>query len=125
LKEILQYNLKTVRAYLLKDDFDKFWQYTSAAWAGKFLDAWCTRVMRSRIEPMKKQARSIRKHRELILNWFKAKKVLNSGIVEGLNLNAKLAVRKARGFRTDEAMEIALFHQLGKLPEPQLPRRLW
>jgi hypothetical protein len=37
------------------------------AWAGKFLDRWCTRVMRSKIEPMKKEAKTIRKHKELIL----------------------------------------------------------
>jgi hypothetical protein len=40
--------------------------------------------MRSRIEPMKKIARSLRKHRELILNYFRAKKTISSGTVEGL-----------------------------------------
>src|ERR1051326_6821361 len=32
--------------------------------------------MRSRIEPMKKIARSLRNHRELILNYFRAQKLL-------------------------------------------------
>ena len=41
--------------------------------------------MRSRIEPMKKIARSLRNHRELILNYFRAQKLLSSGVVEGLN----------------------------------------
>ena len=125
LQELLKYNLKTVRAYLLKEDFSQFWKYKDAKWAGKFLDAWCTRVMRSKIEPLKKQAKTLRKHRELILNWFIAKKEFNSGIVEGFNCNAKLAIRKARGFRTDEALEMALFHQMGKLPEPDLAYQLW
>jgi hypothetical protein len=40
-------------------------------------------AMRSRIEPMKKIARSLRKHRELILNYFRAQKLLSSGVVEG------------------------------------------
>jgi len=62
LKDLLQYNLKSVRAYLLKEDFDGFWDYVSAAWAGKFLDRWCTRVMRSKIEPMKKVAKTMRAH---------------------------------------------------------------
>jgi transposase len=125
LRELLQYNLKSVRAYLLKEDFHQFWKYTSPAWAEKFLDAWCTRVMRSRIEPMKKQARSIRKHKQLILNWFRAKKLFNSGIVEGFNCKAKLTMRKAYGFRTFEGLEIALYHQLGALPEPQIAHRFW
>jgi hypothetical protein len=40
--------------------------------------------MRSRIEPMKKIARSLRQHRELNLNYFRAQKLLSSGVVEGL-----------------------------------------
>ena len=57
----------------------------SPDWAGRFLDEWCTRVMRSRIEPMKKVARSFDGHRELILNWFRAKGTISAGVVEGLN----------------------------------------
>jgi len=53
----LQNNLNSVKAYLLKEDFAGFWEYVSPAWAGKFLDRWCTRVMRSNIEPMKKSAK--------------------------------------------------------------------
>ena len=66
---MLRYNLKSVRAYLLKEDFQQLWTYQSATWAGKFLDAWCTTALRSRIEPMKKIARMCRRHRPLILNW--------------------------------------------------------
>ena len=125
LKELLKYNLKSVRAYLLKEDFQQLWNYTSPAWAEKFLDAWCTTAMRSKIEPFKKQARSLRKHKPLILNWFKAKKEFNSGIVEGLNGKAKLTMRKAFGFRTFNALQIALYHQLGKLPEPEFIHRFF
>ncbi len=73
LAELLQYNLRSVRSYLLKEDFQFFWKYVSPYWAGRFLDRWSTRVMRSQIEPMKKVARSLRKHRVLLLNWFHAK----------------------------------------------------
>ena len=123
LADVLQYDLRTVRAYLLKQSFDHFWTYKSAWWAGWFLDKWCTRAMRSRLEPMKKFVKTLRNHRELILNWFHAKGEISSGAVEGLNTNAKLAIRKARGFRTFEVMETALYHQLGRLPEPELTHR--
>ena len=56
LRDLLRYNLQTVRAYLLKEDFQQFWEYELPSWAGKFLDEWCCQVMRSRIEPMKKIA---------------------------------------------------------------------
>ncbi len=94
--------------------------YTSPYWADRFLTGWLARAMRRRLEPIKKVARSIRSHRELILNWFRAKKEFSSGIVEGLNYKIKLTFRKAYGFRTLNAAEIALYHALGQLPEPEL-----
>ena len=104
LSELLKYNLRSVRAYLLKEDFHRFWEYVSPGWAGKFLDEWCTRTMRSKLEPMKKVARSLRGHRELILNWFHAKGAISAGIVEGFNNKVKLTTRKSYGFRTYEAI---------------------
>jgi len=123
LKELLKYNLKSIKAYLLKEELNLFWEYVSPFWAGKFLDLWCTKVMRSKIDPMKKMAKSLRKHKPLILNWFKAKKAFSSGIVEGLNNKAKLATKKAYGFKVFKCAEIALYHQLGKLPEPLIAHR--
>ena len=123
LAELVQYNLRAVRAYLLKEDFDFFWRYVSPYWAGRFLDRWCTRAMRSKIEPMKKMARSLRGHRELLLNWFRAKGEISTGAVEGLNNKAKVTTRKAYGFRSPEVAKIALYHTLGKLPEPPVTHR--
>lgn len=123
LREVMRYDLVTGRAYLKVQALQLLWRYTSPTWAGKFLDAWCHDVMRSRIDPLKKVARSLRQHRPLILNWFAARKQYNAGIVEGLNANAKLRFRKAYGFRTFAAAEVALYHQLGRLPEPEWTHR--
>jgi transposase len=123
LRQIIKWDLRTVRAYFLVQELQAMWEYRSPQFVGKFLDAWCRQAMRSRLEPVKKVARSLREHRELILNWFRAKKQYNSGIVEGLNLQVKLRFRKAFGFRTVDAAEIALYHQLGHLPEPKLAHR--
>ncbi|MFQ5473563.1 MAG: ISL3 family transposase [Dehalococcoidia bacterium] len=125
LAELLKYNLRAVRAYLLKEDFQRFWEYVSPGWAEKFLDQWCTRTMRSKLEPMKDVARCLRGHRELILNWFRAKGAMSSGIVEGLNNKVKLTTRKSYGFRTYEAIESSLYHNLGALPEPEFTHRFW
>ncbi len=123
LKDLLQYNLRSVRAYLLKESFDAFWKYNSARWAKWFLRKWCSRTMRSRLEPMKKFVRTLRAHEELLMNYFKAGKRYNSGIVEGLNLRVNLTMRKAYGFRSFDVLKVALFHQLGSLPEPKLPHK--
>lgn len=123
LAELLRYNLRTVRAYLLKEDFQFFWHYVSPAWAGKFLDRWCSRAMRSRLEPMKRVARTLRNHRPLMLNWFRARGEISAAAVEGLNNKLKVTTRKAYGFRTFPALEIALYHTLGHLPEPKFTHR--
>ena len=68
LRDLLRYNLQTVRAYLLKEDFQQFWEYESPSWAGKFLDD---------------------------------------------------------GFRTFHVTETALYHALGKLPEPDVAHRFF
>ena len=119
LSELLQYNLKSIRSYLLKEECQLFWAYTSPYWAGRFLDTWCTKTLRSKIAPMKQVARMLRRHQPLLLNWFRAKKQFSSGIVEGFNTKAKLTTRKAYGFRTYPAAEIALYHALGALPVPE------
>jgi hypothetical protein len=43
----------------------------------------------------------------------------STGVVEGLNYKAKVTVRKSYRFRTYRVLELALYHSLGKLPEPE------
>lgn len=119
LDEVIQYDLKSVRAYLLKESFQALWTYRSPHWARWYLKKWCFKAMRSKLDPIKRFVKSVRKHEELIINYFKAKKALSSGIVEGLNRNVNLATRKAYGYRTFEALQVSLYHNLGCLPEPK------
>ena len=79
--------------------------------------------MYSRLEPMKEVARMLRNHKELILNWFRARGEISNGIVEGLNGKAKVTIRKSYGFRTFRVMEVALYHALGDLPMPDYAHR--
>lgn len=125
LKDLLRHNLQSVRAYLLKEDFQGLWEYVSSGWAGKFLDRWIRRVLRSRIEPLKKVALTIRRHKELILNWFQARQGISTVVVEGFNNKIKVITRKSYGFKTYKCIEMALYHVLGKLPEPELTHRFF
>jgi transposase len=117
---LLRTKLATGRAWMLKETFQDFWRYRSLTWAAAFLDVWCERALRSRIEPMRKVARMLRSHEELILNWFRAKGEISNGPVEGLNNKIRVITRSSYGFRTYHAMETALYHNLGRLPEPEL-----
>ena len=74
---------------------------------------------------MKRVARRLRRHRELLLNWFRARGTISAAAVEGLNNKLKLTTRKSYGFRTFRAFEIALYHTLGDLPEPRATHRFY
>src|SRR6185503_20735053 len=97
----------------LKEIFRDFWRYRSLVWARAFLSAWTQRALRSRLEPMQKVARMLRAHEELLMNWFRAKGEISGGAVEGLNNKIRVVTRRSYGFRTYDAMEIALYHTLG------------
>lgn len=123
LAELLKHNLRTVRAYLLKEDFQLLWDLRSPTQANRFIKRWCRRTMRSRIKPMQKAAKMVRKHRPLILNWFRTGRAFSSGAVEGMNNKAKVALRKAYGFRSYKSYELALYHTLADLPRHSLANR--
>ena len=125
LADLLQYNLQTMRAYLLKEELRLLWEYVHPAQAAQFLERWCTKTMRSRIEPLKRMARTCRLHRPLILNWFRARGTISAAAVEGLNNKLKLTLRKAYGYRSLKVVEIACYHTLGRLPEPEFAHRFF
>lgn len=123
LGDLLKLNLSSIKAYLLREDFQQFWGYHRYDFADKFLENWVTRTLQTDLEPMKKVAKMLRNHKPMILNWFKAKGRLSSGAVEGLNLKAKLTIRKAYGFKSIKCLQVALYHALGELPEPVVIHR--
>ena len=120
--ELLRGYLKTIRAFICS-------RKTSMAYGlmciqhgrESLLTDGLREAMRSRLTPMKNAAKMIRRHKPLILNWFKARNHLSSGVVEGLNNRIKVTVKKSYGFRTFNVLQIALFHDLAKLPIPPPP----
>ena len=117
LSELEQFNLKINRAYLLKELFRHFWDYTYAGWARRYLKRWFWWATHSRLAPMREFAWMVRRHEEDILNYFRMP--IDNGTVEGLNNKAKLVIHKAYGFRTAKNYIRNLYHCLGDLPLPQ------
>jgi hypothetical protein len=61
-----------------------------------------------------------RLHIQTLLEPWTTQKLISSGVVDGLNNNkAKVTMRKSYGIRTYRVLELALYHSLGKLPEPE------
>jgi len=117
LQELLKRKLKVVRAYLLKELFRKLWDYTSMAWAAKYLKRWFWWATHSRLKPLREFAWMVRRHEEGILAYFDLR--IDNGIVEAMNNNAKVISHRARGYRSEHTYSLALIHGLGKLDLPK------
>lgn len=118
LKAVLASLGATSRAWELKESFRRFWQYRSPAWASAYLKAWTTRAMRSRLAPMQKVARMLRRHEDLLLNYFRARRQYTNAMVEGMNHKARVSLARSFGHRSFEVLKLVLYHNLGALPEP-------
>ena len=78
--------------------------------------------MRSRIEPMKEGGPDAPASSALLLNGFRARGEVSAAVVEGFN-NKIETDHQAYGFRSYKCAEIALYHTLGQLPEPETTHR--
>jgi transposase len=114
-------NLRSNRAYLLKETFRELWNYTTKWGARRFLKKWFWWATHSRLKPMRDFAWLLRRHEEEILNYFELP--IDNGAVEGLNNKAKVVSHRCYGFRTAKTYITALYHVLGKLPEPPMVHR--
>ena len=115
---LLRANLRVVKMYLLRESFQKFWDYVSPHWADRFLLSWLREAGRKRIRPLRTLVKTLTKHRPLLLNWFRAKGAFKKGATEGMNGKARVTTKRAYGFKSFRHAEIALFHALGELPTP-------
>lgn len=116
-------NQRIYRAWRLKDEFEAFWNY-NASWAGvRFLDSWIKRVMRSRLDPMKKFARTLRKHYHGVVAYIETDGLTNA-VGEGLNRVVKIVKNRASGFRTLDAFADMIYLTVGDLDIPaQIPTK--
>ena len=109
LKALRSIATKTGRAWLLKEYARQLWDYSSKTWAEKAWMKWYSKAIRSRLEPIKMIARSIKKNLWGILNAITHD--ANNGMAESINSKIKMLKVKCRGFRNSERFKTAiLFH---------------
>jgi len=105
--------LKTSRAWALKEQFRWFWDYSYASNASKFFDAWYAWASRSRLTPIKKVARMLKKRLPRILTYFRHR--ITNATSEGLNSRIQSIKASARGFRVFKNYRIRILFYCGKL----------
>jgi transposase len=125
LQAILASQLDTARAWSLKEALRKLWDYRSLSHARCYLQAWILLASRSRIAPIVKVAKTLKAHQDILLNWFRAKGEFSSAAVEGMNNKIRIVTRRAYGFRSCFTLQVALYHNLGGLPEPPMTHKFF
>jgi len=115
-------NHRIHRAWVLKDEFDHFWDY-KAPWAAKrFLNRWMTTALKSRLEPIRKFVQTVKKHMNHIITFVECR--LTNAVAEGLNRIIKIVKNRASGFRSLQAFTDMIFLTVGDLDIPaQIPVR--
>ena len=105
-------NLKTVRAYHIRLNFQEFWQQPPEQ-AEAFLKSWYFWATHSRLQPMIEAARTIKRHWQGVLRWFTSQ--INNGILEGINSLVQAAKARARGYRSSRNLITMIYLLAGKL----------
>jgi transposase len=114
LSALCQKNQPIVRAYYLKEAFQRFWDYRSEGWARPYLQQWLWWASHSRLDPFKRFARMIRAHLDGILAWTRLR--ISNGALEGMNNKVKVISHRAYGFRSVDTFITAIWHGCGELP---------
>lgn len=105
LKILLKANRRLSKAYLLKESFDKFWQYRSETWVRKFFDNWKEALKWQRLEPYQKFTAMVEAHWDGVIAHLTVNNI-PLGFVEGLNNKIRVIQRRAYGLRDEEYLQL-------------------
>ena len=104
---------RTARAWLYREQLRAILSRKQVNVVCRMLHQWCTNVNRSKVEPMKAVARTIRKHLHGIAAWARTRQT--NGFIEALNGLFQSAKRRARGYKRFSTLRTVIFLIAGKL----------
>jgi transposase len=113
LQALRKQDLRTSRAWALREHFRWFWEYRYAGNAKKFFASWYQWASRCRLPPMRKVAKMIKHRLPNILTWFRHR--ISNGPAEGFNSRIQSIKSAARGFRNFENYRTRILFFCGKL----------
>ena len=111
--ELKSTELKTGRAWALKEALRELWSYTSVAWATKFWKRWYFWATHSRLAPMIDAAKLITRHLQNVLTYFTHR--ITNAVAEGLNSKIATVQKRACGYRNPDHFKIAVYFHCGGL----------
>jgi transposase len=115
-------NNRIYRAWVLKDEFEMFWEYHYTGSAAKFLKNWMTRALKSRIEPIRKFVATVKRHERYIMPYIETR--LTNAKGEGINRLLQMVKQRACGFENLEAFADIIYLVAGDVDIPgSIPRK--
>jgi transposase len=105
--------LKTARAWALKEALRELWTYRVEGWAKRFWARWYFWATHSRLAPIIKAAKLIRRHLHNVLTYFRHR--VTNAVAEGLNSKIATVQKRACGYRNRDHFKIAIYFHCGGL----------
>jgi transposase len=104
-------NRRIHRAWVLKDEFEAFWDYLYQGSAEKFVKGWVTAVKRSRLKPMKEFVETLINHWENIIAYIGVP--ITNAMAEGINRVIRQVKNRASGYRNFQAFTDMIYLVVG------------
>jgi transposase len=123
LNSLARSNRRIHRAWVLKDEFNRFWDYRYAGPAKQFLKTWMTSALKSRIPSLIKFVGTLREYQANIMTFIE--RPLTNAVGEGINRILKIVKNRSSGFRNLESFADLIFLTIGDLDIPaHIPSKL-
>jgi transposase len=113
LVELRGADLKTGRAWAIKEQFRRFWEYTYTSTAEEFFFEWHAWAVRSRLAPIIEKAKMLKRHLPGLLSYFRQR--VTNAVSEGFNSRIQSIKSAARGFRAFANYRVRILFYCGKL----------
>lgn len=111
--ELRSSNLKTSRAWALKESLRGLWKQRSRAAGERWYQRWYSWAVRSRLTPVKKVAAMVKRHLHNVLTYFKHR-ITNAGS-EAINSVVQMLKKRAFGYRSFENFRTVVLFRCGGL----------
>jgi transposase len=105
--------LKTSKAWAIKEQFRWFWTYFHKGYASRFFNEWYSWAVHCRLKPIVKKAQMLKRHLDGLLAYVKHH--ITNAVSEGFNSKIQSIKANARGFRSFNSYRIRILFFCGKL----------
>jgi hypothetical protein len=118
LSGILRRTIRRIwRAWVLKDEFERFWDYSYPGAARGFITRWTRTALRSRLAPMRAFVKTLRNHLEDILSFIDTR--LTNAAAEGINRIIRMVKNRASGFGNLDSFIDLIYLRVGDVDIPE------